>query len=106
MKERLCFEVERLGLSVLIVGSRGFGALRRGNKGRLVSVSDYCVHYCVCPVAVVVRFPQRDKIQPTWVMIETRGNKRIRTWGIVEKQRYDMDENKSPQKPNTMQKIG
>ena len=57
MKERLCFEVERLGLSVLIVGSRGFGALRRGNKGRLVSVSDYCVHYCVCPVAVVVRFP-------------------------------------------------
>ena len=25
---------------------------------------------------------------------------------MVEKQRYDMDENKSPQKPNTMQKIG
>ncbi|KAM0937046.1 putative universal stress protein A family [Dioscorea sansibarensis] len=56
MKERLCLEVERLGLSAVIMGSRGFGASRRGSKGRLGSVSDYCVHHCVCPV-VVVRFP-------------------------------------------------
>lgn len=56
MKERLCLEVERLGLSAVIMGSRGFGASRRNTKGRLGSVSDYCVHHCVCPV-VVVRFP-------------------------------------------------
>jgi nucleotide-binding universal stress UspA family protein len=56
MKERLCLEAERLGLSALIMGSRGFGASRRAGKGRLGSVSDYCVHHCVCPV-VVVRFP-------------------------------------------------
>ncbi|WOL15088.1 hypothetical protein Cni_G23869 [Canna indica] len=56
MKERLCLEVERLGLSAVIMGSRGFGASRRNNKGRLGSVSDYCVHHCVCPV-VVVRYP-------------------------------------------------
>ncbi|KAJ3696060.1 hypothetical protein LUZ60_001437 [Juncus effusus] len=56
MKERLCLEVERLGLSAMIMGSRGFGASRRASKGRLGSVSDYCVHHCVCPV-VVVRFP-------------------------------------------------
>ncbi|RWW71919.1 hypothetical protein BHE74_00020309 [Ensete ventricosum] len=56
MKERLCLEVERLGLSAVIMGSRGFGASRRSNKSRLGSVSDYCVHHCVCPV-VVVRFP-------------------------------------------------
>ncbi|XP_042477224.1 universal stress protein PHOS34-like [Macadamia integrifolia] len=56
MKERLCLEVERLGLSAVIMGSRGFGASRRGSKGRLGSVSDYCVHHCVCPV-VVVRYP-------------------------------------------------
>ncbi|URE42129.1 Universal stress protein [Musa troglodytarum] len=56
MKERLCLEVERLGLSAVIMGSRGFGAARRTNKGRLGSVSDYCVHHCVCPV-VVVRYP-------------------------------------------------
>lgn len=55
MKERLCLEVERLGLSTVITGSRGFGASRRSSKGRLGSVSDYCVHHCVCPV-VVVRF--------------------------------------------------
>ncbi|CAN1775146.1 Universal stress protein PHOS32 [Linum perenne] len=57
MKERLCLEVERLGLSVMIMGSRGFGAAKRGSDGRLGSVSDYCVHHCVCPV-VVVRFPE------------------------------------------------
>ncbi|KAJ4975758.1 hypothetical protein NE237_000864 [Protea cynaroides] len=56
MKERLCLEVERLGLSAVIMGSRGFGASKRSSKGRLGSVSDYCVHHCVCPV-VVVRYP-------------------------------------------------
>ncbi|RAL49635.1 unnamed protein product [Cuscuta campestris] len=56
MKERLCLEVERLGLSAVIMGSRGFGASRRSGKGRLGSVSDYCVQHCVCPV-VVVRYP-------------------------------------------------
>ncbi|KAL6856097.1 hypothetical protein ACP4OV_018899 [Aristida adscensionis] len=56
MKERLCLEVERLGLSAVIMGSKGFGASRRTSNGRLGSVSDYCVHHCVCPV-VVVRFP-------------------------------------------------
>ncbi|KAJ8622358.1 hypothetical protein MRB53_030887 [Persea americana] len=56
MKERLCLEVERLGLSAVIMGSRGVGAVRRAAKGRLGSVSDYCVHHCVCPV-VVVRYP-------------------------------------------------
>ncbi|GJN14861.1 hypothetical protein PR202_gb01728 [Eleusine coracana subsp. coracana] len=56
MKERLCLEAERIGLSAMIMGSRGFGASRRVAKGRLGSVSDYCVHHCVCPV-VVVRYP-------------------------------------------------
>ncbi|KDP20859.1 hypothetical protein JCGZ_21330 [Jatropha curcas] len=59
MKERLCLEVERLGLSAVIMGSRGFGALRKSTKGRLGSVSDYCVHHCVCPV-IVVRFPDEN----------------------------------------------
>lgn len=54
LKERLCLEVERLGLGAVIMGSRGFGAAaRRSTKGRLGSVSDYCVHHCVCPVIVV-----------------------------------------------------
>ena len=60
MKERLCLEVERLGLSAVIMGSRGFGASKRATKGRLGSVSDYCVHHCVCPV-VVVRYPEEKE---------------------------------------------
>jgi nucleotide-binding universal stress UspA family protein len=56
MKERLCLEIERLGPNAVIMGSRGFGASRKNAKGRLGSVSDYCVHHCVCPV-VVVRYP-------------------------------------------------
>ncbi|KAL3821555.1 hypothetical protein ACJIZ3_007460 [Penstemon smallii] len=68
MRERLCLEVERLGLSALIMGSRGFGATKRGNDGRLGSVSDYCVRHCVCPV-VVVRYPDEkdgaeDAVEP------------------------------------------
>ncbi|KAG8386242.1 hypothetical protein BUALT_Bualt03G0128500 [Buddleja alternifolia] len=62
MKERLCLEVERLGLSAVIMGSRGFGATKRGSDGRLGSVSDYCVRHCVCPV-VVVRYPD-EKDEP------------------------------------------
>ena len=60
MKERLCLEVERLGLSAVVMGSRGFGAAKRSAKGRLGSVSDYCVRHCVCPV-IVVRFPDDEK---------------------------------------------
>ncbi|MFS7984553.1 putative universal stress protein A family [Helianthus anomalus] len=59
MKERLCLEVERLGLSAVIMGSRGFGAVKRGSDGRLGSVSDYCVRHCVCPV-VVVRYDEKE----------------------------------------------
>ncbi|KAE8662182.1 Adenine nucleotide alpha hydrolases-like superfamily protein isoform 4 [Hibiscus syriacus] len=56
MKERLCLEVERLGLSAVIMGSR---RTRRSNNGRLGSVSYYCVNHCICPV-VVVRRPDED----------------------------------------------
>ncbi|EPS70507.1 hypothetical protein M569_04246, partial [Genlisea aurea] len=64
MRERLCLEVERLGLSALIMGSRGFGASKRGGDGRLGSVSDYCVRHCVCPV-VVVRYPDEKESSAT-----------------------------------------
>ncbi|GJT50267.1 universal stress protein PHOS32-like protein [Tanacetum coccineum] len=73
MKERLCLEVERLGLSVVIMGSRGFGTAKRGFTAKegllgkkLGSVSDYCVHHCVCPV-VVVRFPDGEVGSPSRV---------------------------------------
>ncbi|KAG7011941.1 Universal stress protein PHOS32, partial [Cucurbita argyrosperma subsp. argyrosperma] len=59
MKERLCLEVKRLGLSAVIMGSRGIGASKRATKGRLGSVSHYCVHHCVCPV-VILRYLDAD----------------------------------------------
>ncbi|KAL8098516.1 universal stress protein PHOS34-like [Apium graveolens] len=61
MRERLCLEVERLGLSAVIMGSRGFGATKGGSNERLGSVSDYCVRHCVCPV-VVVRYPDEKDV--------------------------------------------
>ncbi|MCO5613018.1 hypothetical protein L7F22_067291 [Adiantum nelumboides] len=60
MKERICLEVERLGVNVVIMGSRGFGAAKKAEKARLGSVSDYCFHHCDCPV-VVVRFPDDEE---------------------------------------------
>lgn len=60
MKERICLEVERLGVNVVIMGSRGFGAAKKAEKARLGSVSDYCLHHCDCPV-VVVRFPDDEE---------------------------------------------
>ena len=56
MKECFCLEAESLGLAVLIMGSRGFGTSRRVGKGKLGSISHYCVHHCACLV-VVVRYP-------------------------------------------------
>ncbi|CAA7022465.1 unnamed protein product, partial [Microthlaspi erraticum] len=38
MRERLCLEIERLGLSAVIMGSRGFGAEKRGSDGKLGQV--------------------------------------------------------------------
>ncbi|GJV50129.1 universal stress protein PHOS32-like protein [Tanacetum coccineum] len=60
LKERLCLEVERLGLCAMIMGSRGFGAVKRTGKSRLGSVSDYCVRHCVCPVVVVRYSDEHD----------------------------------------------
>eukprot|EP00249_Psilotum_nudum_P036956 c9131_g1_i2 orf=350-886(+) len=60
MKERICLEGERLRVNAVIMGSRGFGESKKASKGRLGSVSDYCVHHCSCPV-VVVRYPEEEK---------------------------------------------
>ncbi|CAI6001848.1 unnamed protein product [Closterium sp. NIES-64] len=77
MKERICLEVERLGVSACIMGSRGFGAHGRARKSRLGSVSDYCVHHCIgcavnafdfmagdCPVVVVRMHEEKPFIHP------------------------------------------
>ncbi|CAN6290451.1 unnamed protein product [Urochloa humidicola] len=59
MKERLCLEVERLRLSVVIIGSA-----RRTSKGSLglARIVDYCTQHCICPV-VVVHFPDEGSAE-------------------------------------------
>ncbi|XP_050235924.1 universal stress protein PHOS34 [Mercurialis annua] len=46
----LCEAVERHHASVLVVGSHGYGAIKRAVLG---SVSDYCTHHAHCTVMVV-----------------------------------------------------
>jgi nucleotide-binding universal stress UspA family protein len=73
MRERLCLEVERLGLCAVIMGSRGAGAERRGSDGKLGSVSDYCVHHCVCPVVVVRNPDEKDPNSAPVVTVKKEG---------------------------------
>ncbi|GFQ05711.1 universal stress protein a-like protein [Phtheirospermum japonicum] len=46
----LCEAVERHHASVLVVGSHGYGAIKRAVLG---SVSDYCAHHAHCSVMIV-----------------------------------------------------
>ncbi|CAN1332757.1 Universal stress protein A-like protein [Linum perenne] len=46
----LCEAVERHGASVLVVGSHGYGTIKRAVLG---SVSDYCAHHAHCTVMIV-----------------------------------------------------
>ncbi|KAJ4824306.1 hypothetical protein Tsubulata_029367 [Turnera subulata] len=48
----LCEAVERHHASVLVVGSHGYGAIKRAVLG---SVSDYCAHHAHCTVMIVKR---------------------------------------------------
>ncbi|KAJ4767830.1 Adenine nucleotide alpha hydrolases-like superfamily protein [Rhynchospora pubera] len=49
-KEMLCQTAEQMNADVLVVGSRGLGALKRAFLG---SVSDHCAHHASCPVLIV-----------------------------------------------------
>ncbi len=46
----LCEAVERHHASILVVGSHGYGAIKRAVLG---SVSDYCTHHAHCTVMIV-----------------------------------------------------
>ncbi|XP_028756637.1 universal stress protein PHOS34-like [Neltuma alba] len=48
----LCDAVDRHRASILVVGSHGYGKLKRAFLG---SVSDYCAHHANCSVMIVKR---------------------------------------------------
>lgn len=49
-KEAIRQAVERMQAGLLVLGSRGLGAIKRAFLG---SVSDYLIHHACCPVLVV-----------------------------------------------------
>ncbi|XP_021637893.2 uncharacterized protein LOC110633555 isoform X2 [Hevea brasiliensis] len=49
-KTAICNVVQKLNISMLVLGERGLGKIKRALLG---SVSNYCVQYAKCPVLVV-----------------------------------------------------
>ncbi|KAG8376859.1 hypothetical protein BUALT_Bualt09G0107700 [Buddleja alternifolia] len=49
-KDMICQAAEQLHVDLVVLGSRGLGAIKRALLG---SVSNYCVHHVPCPVLVV-----------------------------------------------------
>ncbi|KAL6521235.1 hypothetical protein OROGR_017804 [Orobanche gracilis] len=48
--DKICEAAEDLHVDLIVVGSRGFGMVKRALLG---SVSNYCAHHAYCPVLVV-----------------------------------------------------
>ncbi|KGN44937.1 hypothetical protein Csa_016142 [Cucumis sativus] len=53
----LCQAVEKHNASMLVVGSHGYGALKRAFLG---SVSDYCAHQASCTVMIVKKLKTKE----------------------------------------------
>ncbi|KAK9058737.1 hypothetical protein SSX86_023579 [Deinandra increscens subsp. villosa] len=49
-KEMICQAVEEMHFDLLVLSSRGFGAIKRALLG---SISDFCAHHAKCPVLIV-----------------------------------------------------
>ncbi|XP_066341617.1 uncharacterized protein [Miscanthus floridulus] len=49
-RDALCRAAQDMGARLLVVGSRGLGAIKRAFLG---SVSDYCAQHASCPIMVV-----------------------------------------------------
>lgn len=49
-RDAICEAVEKLHPNFLVLGSHGYGAIKRAFLG---SVSDYCAHNAKCPVVIV-----------------------------------------------------
>uniref|UniRef100_A0A7N0T225 UspA domain-containing protein n=1 Tax=Kalanchoe fedtschenkoi TaxID=63787 RepID=A0A7N0T225_KALFE len=53
----ICEAVDRHHASILVVGSHGYGAIKRAVLG---SVSDYCAHHAHCSVLIVKKPKTKD----------------------------------------------
>lgn len=55
-RDVICETVEKVRADFLVIGSHGYGAIKRAVLG---SVSDYCAHHAKCPV-VIVKKPHKS----------------------------------------------
>ncbi|RDY05154.1 Universal stress protein A-like protein, partial [Mucuna pruriens] len=58
-REMICEAAEKMGVNLLVLGSRGLGTLKRTILG---SVSDYCAHHARMPI-LIVKPPDHNKKQ-------------------------------------------
>ncbi|XP_047171580.1 universal stress protein YxiE-like [Vigna umbellata] len=58
-REMICEAAEQMQVNLLVLGSRGLGALKRTLLG---SVSDYCAHHARTPI-LIVKPPEQNKKQ-------------------------------------------
>jgi len=49
-REALCDAVNTVGADFLVIGSHGYGTVKRTLLG---SVSNYCAHHVKCPVLII-----------------------------------------------------
>ncbi|GLJ09328.1 hypothetical protein SUGI_0106710 [Cryptomeria japonica] len=54
-RDVICEEAEKVGVDLVVMGSRGYGAIKRAFLG---SVSDHCAHNVKCPV-MIVKHPKK-----------------------------------------------
>ncbi|TJX44783.1 universal stress protein [Soehngenia saccharolytica] len=54
-RDVICEEAEKVGADLVVIGSHGYGAIKRAFLG---SVSDYCAHNVKCPV-MIVKHPKK-----------------------------------------------
>ena len=57
-RDVICEVVEKSNADFLVIGSHGYGAIKRALLG---SVSDYCAHHVKCPVVIVKKPHDRHK---------------------------------------------
>lgn len=58
-RDVICEVVEKSKADFLVIGSHGYGAIKRALLG---SVSDYCAHHVKCPVVIVKKPHDHHKV--------------------------------------------
>ncbi|KAH7292967.1 hypothetical protein KP509_28G005600 [Ceratopteris richardii] len=59
-RDVICEEIQKLNANMLVIGSHGYGAVKRTFLG---SVSDYCAHHVKCPLIIVKKPHEKSHLK-------------------------------------------